>query len=787
MPATATPDIQRAVNAANSGFIVNVKEGAYTNILSINKNLTFQGAQFGVRGSASRLPESILNAPTTGSAQLFSLSGAGTTVTFDGFKIDGKNVTAISDATQNLTIQNTIAELDFSDAANNLYSAGASLTLTRNLFKAEQGVNPSGGSSHIFSGAATLSVIENTFTSADAIGQITPGSTSLPVWLNVVNGTQGAQIFRNLFNTIDIGVLLSGTASGVSINNNDFNNAKRFAYTNDASQGYGAGIALFETITGTGNSITNNNFTNSETGVRTSAGGAGPYTLPSGLGVRDNSFTDISVLAIRAAANFTGTLNATCNWYGTNDAAAVATKVSAPQVSYIPYRSDGTDGNADIGFQPTSACSAPCTGTVTATVTQTTSTCAGANDGVLTVSNASGGTNPYTYTIAGPTVNTTGASSGVFTGLAQGSYTITVYQATGCSNTLAPVTVKDQIAPQFTSTPARLGGRTVNTANCQSSVMVPTPTASDNCTPPVISYVMTGATSGISGTGAVGTRTFNVGNTYITYTATDQSNNTNVIAYVDTVEVINTLRDSVTGTATVVQNNSNTSNITFYGSGGTRPYTFTYSVNGGSNQTISTSGGNSVVTVPQSNAVAGQYIYTLIGGTDAYGCTAALPADTKDTITVTTNDPRPDLVSAVSRPFNTTAQNTQVIDGYVTISNVAPDPTTGTVTFRISKMSNFEFSFPSGSVTPNSNYTVNNGDWNVTNFAAFYQITSKVGTTISGGGSSRIGFTLTTTGFSGSQGILTITILNGTGGSTSVNGDNNSTNNQSVKLFTVNQ
>lgn len=56
------------------------------------------------------------------------------------------------------------------------------------------------------------------------------------------------------------------------------------------------------------------------------------------------------------------------------------------------------------------------------------------NDGSLTVT-ASGGTPGYTYTIAGPTVNTTGAGNGVFTGLANGSYTITVTDTHSCTTT----------------------------------------------------------------------------------------------------------------------------------------------------------------------------------------------------------------------------------------------------------------------------------------------------------------------------------------------------------------
>jgi large repetitive protein len=58
--------------------------------------------------------------------------------------------------------------------------------------------------------------------------------------------------------------------------------------------------------------------------------------------------------------------------------------------------------------------------------------CNAGTNGSITASSA-GGTAPYSYVIAGPTVNTTGATSGIFTGLAAGSYTITSTDANGCT------------------------------------------------------------------------------------------------------------------------------------------------------------------------------------------------------------------------------------------------------------------------------------------------------------------------------------------------------------------
>ena len=67
-------------------------------------------------------------------------------------------------------------------------------------------------------------------------------------------------------------------------------------------------------------------------------------------------------------------------------------------------------------------------------------TCHNGSNGTITAA-AAGGTGAYTYTIAGPTVNTTGLNSGTFTGLNAGSYTITVTDANGCTATTTPATV----------------------------------------------------------------------------------------------------------------------------------------------------------------------------------------------------------------------------------------------------------------------------------------------------------------------------------------------------------
>jgi hypothetical protein len=85
----------------------------------------------------------------------------------------------------------------------------------------------------------------------------------------------------------------------------------------------------------------------------------------------------------------------------------------------------------------------------TSATTTTNNVCNAGSDGVITVT-STGGTAPYRYTIAGPTVNTTGFTSGIFTFLSAGTYTITSTDFNGCTATsTATVTQPTGTAPNI--------------------------------------------------------------------------------------------------------------------------------------------------------------------------------------------------------------------------------------------------------------------------------------------------------------------------------------------------
>ena len=126
----------------------------------------------------------------------------------------------------------------------------------------------------------------------------------------------------------------------------------------------------------------------------------------------------------------------------------------------------------------------------------------------------------------------TGATTGSSTGQVGsrtynvGVTTVTYTATDGSGNTTTgslTVTVRDLQTPTITA-PANV---TVSTdaGQCNAAVTILSTTIGDNCPNPVLSWVMSGVTTG-SGSGQIGTATFNKGTTTITYTVTDGSGNT---------------------------------------------------------------------------------------------------------------------------------------------------------------------------------------------------------------------------------------------------------------------
>lgn len=122
--------------------------------------------------------------------------------------------------------------------------------------------------------------------------------------------------------------------------------------------------------------------------------------------------------------------------------------------------------------------------------------------------------------------------------------------------------------------------------------------------------------------------------TYTIYYTTPASGNCAAVEVNNSV-TINPLPTAViSGTATVCQD-ATAPDITFTGSAGTAPYTFTYKINDGIDRYVTSGTGTNPVSVTVANSTvsAGTYEYTLVSVTDANGCSQA--ASGTATITVT--------------------------------------------------------------------------------------------------------------------------------------------------------
>ena len=296
------------------------------------------------------------------------------------------------------------------------------------------------------------------------------------------------------------------------------------------------------------------------------------------------------------------------------------------------------------------------------TYTSTNANC-GINNGSVTV-NATGGTTPYQYNINGGSYQ----SGNFFTGLVGGTYTVTVKDASGCTNAVI-VTITSSTSPQLTAIPASAtcglnngtitafgtGGTapltysingnvfqagnifnnvspgsytvTVKDANgCTATVSVTVA----NSPAPTVTAVGTSATCAnqngiITATGAGGQTpyqysingvTFQIGNVFAglapgvyTVTVKDNSGCTNTVS----VTVAGTTGPTVTAVSTVSACNVNSGSITISASGGTPAYT--YSINGitfqASNLFTGLGGGNYVAYVRDAGGCIGTFPITV--------------------------------------------------------------------------------------------------------------------------------------------------------------------------------
>lgn len=375
-------------------------------------------------------------------------------------------------------------------------------------------------------------------------------------------------------------------------------------------------------------------------------GGAYSYQWESSITSNSSNFTNIS--GATAQTYDPGTLTAT-TWFRrkVTDACGNTIYSNVIQVIVIPYATGGT----------------------IATVT----TCAGTN---VTV-NITGASNATQYSWVLPAGFTGSSTSSSITVTAasptsQTNYTITAYPqnvsgGTTCTGTAVNGTITVRPLPQVSNFASASGGTSI----CNGDIGQLIVTTSNGTGPFTVVY--NNGTSNQTATGVVSGTAFNASpnptsgtTTYTLVSVTDANGCVRTTAFTDGTAQISVRQlptATISGTTAVCQGGASP-NITFTGSntGGTAPpYTFSYNINGGATQTITTTSGSSV-TIAASTASLGVTTYNLLG--ISYASNPACSNTATGSATVTVN---PNHTLALTSAGATT---TQTVCNGVAITNI---------------------------------------------------------------------------------------------------------------------
>jgi gliding motility-associated-like protein len=341
----------------------------------------------------------------------------------------------------------------------------------------------------------------------------------------------------------------------------------------------------------------------------------------------------------------------------------------------INYQSSDVSGN--LGVIVNNACGAgpasvnfPITIVAKPTLSSTLTPAAVCSDTVfnyLPTSSTSGSTYAWTRAVQSGIVNPASSGNGNISETLINTtsnpinvvyqFTITGPNSTACTN-VASVTVVVNPIPVLTSSVAAV-------ALCSGSTFNYTPSSS---TAGVINWSRASVTgislAAASGTASINETLLNTTSTAktINYTITLPTNSYGCAKQIVLPVVVNPLPlASIVGSTSVCKNDSNPV-VTLTGSNGTAPYTFTYTINGGANQTIVSSGNNAII--PSSIAVAGTTVYSLVSVQDSSISSCSQSQTGVATIIV---NPTPNLV--INQPAAICAPNTVDITATTTGSD----------------------------------------------------------------------------------------------------------------------
>jgi uncharacterized protein (TIGR02145 family) len=301
----------------------------------------------------------------------------------------------------------------------------------------------------------------------------------------------------------------------------------------------------------------------------------------------------------------------------------------------------------------------------TATIAGTIALCQNSTAPLITLTGASA-TPPYTFTY-----NINGGLNQIITTTVGNSITVAAPTNTVGTFTYNLVSVQDASSTACSQTQTGSAAVTVNplptatingtTAVCQNSTAPLIIFTGASATPPyTFTYnINSGSNQTVTTivgnsvmiavpTNTVGTFTYNLISVQdASSTACSQSQAGSAVVTVNPLPTA-----TINGTTAVCQN-STAPLITFTGESTTPPYTFTYNINGGSNQTVTTIVGNSVTVAAPTNA-GGIFTYNLVSVHDGSSTACSQPQSGSATITVNSL-PVPSITGPGSVCLNSTA------------------------------------------------------------------------------------------------------------------------------------
>ena len=249
--------IQDAINHADTGDTVDVDPGTYIEQLTIDNSLTIEQTP-GSMGSVIIQTPATLAADSTGAQSIVTIAGAGTSVDFSGFTVEGPYAGTVNTAFYGIFVQggangnihdNTISEIrEGTDSSSPLLGnqTGTAIQVGRNALGT--------------SGTATITnntisgyqkngiAVDNTGSSATITGNTVTGAGATANiaqnGIEIINGAAGTvlnnTVSANLYtptSNVSTGILLFNAAPGVLVQGNtaNGNNVGVYAYSTTAS------------------------------------------------------------------------------------------------------------------------------------------------------------------------------------------------------------------------------------------------------------------------------------------------------------------------------------------------------------------------------------------------------------------------------------------------------------------------------------------------------------------------------------------------------------------------